>query len=244
MIRLLVTLLAGAVLGLVGEALLTGALPKAPASMRSAAASLGIPEKPAAAPVNYTLTGPLSGSIQAETNRKYDEALQAVITYQQSGGDAFVASERAGWLYYLKGAYAEAGRAYLEANRVHPAALNPILGLLNVAEATKDKSGIRRAAEAVLKVDPLNYRANMVLGGSSFADHDYRGAAFAYRRILTPYPDDVDARSGLAWAEYYTGDKQDPLFQFQTILAIYPDYPYAKQGYKLVSAVNGAAALK
>ena len=54
----------------------------------------------------------------------------------------------------------------------------------------------------------------------------------------------MDARSGLAWSEYYTGDKQDPLFQFQTILSIYPDYPYAKQGYKLVSAVNGVAAGK
>ena len=35
MIRLLVTLLTGAVLGLVGEALLTSVLPKAPASVRS-----------------------------------------------------------------------------------------------------------------------------------------------------------------------------------------------------------------
>jgi tetratricopeptide (TPR) repeat protein len=244
MIRLLVTLLIGAVLGLVGESVFTSVLPKAPASVRSAAASLGIQEKAPAPPVHYTLTGPLSGSIQAETNKKYEEAIQEVITYQQSGGDAFVASERAGWLYYLKGAYPEAERAYLNANRLHPAALNPILGLLNVAEAMKDKNAIRRAAEAVLKVDSLNYRANMVLGGSSFADHDYRGAAFAYRRVLTPYPDDVDARSGLAWAEYYSGDRQDPLLQFQTILAIYPDYPYAKQGYKLVSAINGAAAAK
>jgi len=244
MIRLLVTLLTGAVLGLVGEALLTNVLPKAPASVRSAAASLGIPEKPAAAPVNYTLTGPLSGSIQAETSKKYDEALQEVVTYQQSGGDAFVAAERMGWLYYLKGAYPEAEQAYLNANRLHFAALNPVLGLLNVAEAMKDKSRIRWAADAVLKLDPLNYRATMVVAGSSFASHDYRGAAFAYRRILTPYPDDVDARSGLAWAEYYSGDRQDPLFQFQTILNIYPDYPYAKQGYKLVSAINGALGAK
>jgi len=241
MMRFLLTLVAGAVLGLLGESLFTRVLPKAPASVRSAAASMGIQEKPAVAPVNYALTGPLSGSIQAETNKKYDEALHAVLTYEQSGGDPFVASERAGWLYYLKGSYPEAERAYMNANKLHAAALNPVLGLLNVAEAMKDKSKIRWAADAVLKVDPSNYRASMVVAGSDFANHDYRGAAFIYRRILVPYPDDVDARSGLAWAEYYTGDKQDPLFQFQTILAIYPDYPYAKQGYKLLSTVNGAA---
>jgi len=241
MTRFLVILLAGAVLGHIAEALFGRVLPKAPVAVRSAAATLGIAEKPAVAPpVNYALTGPLSGSLQAETNKKYDDALRAVAAYQQSGGDAFVASERAGWLYYLKGSYAEAEQAYMNANRLHSTALNPILGLLNVAEATKDKGKIRWAAEAVLKVDPLNYRASMVVAGSSFAAHDYRGAAFIYRRILTPYPDDVDARSGLAWSEFYMGDKQDPLYQFQTIIAIYPDYPFAKQGYKLVTAANGA----
>jgi len=242
--RLILTLLAGAVLGHIAEALFGHVLPKAPPSVRSAAATLGIAEKPAAAPGNYSFTGPLSNSLQAETSRKYDEALRAVATYQQSGGDAFVASERAGWLYYLKGSYTEAEQAYLNANRLHATALNPLLGLLNVAEATKDKNKIRWAAEGVLKADPMNYRANMAVAGSSFAAHDYRGAAFLYRKVLTPYPDDVDARSGLAWAEYYSGDKQDPLYQFQTIIAIYPDYPFAKQGYKLVSAVNGGGGLK
>ena len=77
-----------------------------------------------------------------------------MVAYQQSGGDAFVASERAGWLYYLKGAYPEAERAYLNANKLHAAALNPVLGLLNVAEAMKDKGRMRWAAEAVLKADP------------------------------------------------------------------------------------------
>lgn len=244
MTRLIVTLLAGAVLGHIAESMFTRVLPSAPASVRSAAATLGIQEKPAAGSANFALTGPLSASVQAETSKKYDEALREVLSYQQSGGDAFVAAERMGWLYYLKGAYPEAEQAYLNANRLHSAALNPILGLLNVAEAMKDKKRTRWAADAVLKVDPLNYRATMLVAGGSFADHDYRGAAFAYRRMLTPYPEDVDARSGLAWSEYYSGDKQDPLYQFQTIIAIYPDYPFAKQGYKLVSAINGALGVK
>jgi tetratricopeptide (TPR) repeat protein len=242
MMRLLATLFCGAIFGLVGESLVSRSLPKAPLPVRQAAASLGISEK-APAPVNYAVTGPLSSSLAAETSKKYDEALKVVATFQQNGGDPFVASERAGWLYYLKGAYPEAEQAYLNANRVHSTALNPMLGLLNVAEAMKDPKRIRWAADAVLKLDPMNYRASMLVGGAAFAAHDYHGAAFAYRRILTPYPDDVDARSGLAWAEYYSGDKQDPLFQFQTIISIYPDYPYAKQGYKLVSAVNGAGPL-
>ena len=69
MVRLFVTLLTGAALGLAGESFLTRALPMAPLSVRSAAASMGIQEKAVAAPVNYALTGPLSGSLQAETNK-------------------------------------------------------------------------------------------------------------------------------------------------------------------------------
>jgi len=58
--RLILTLLAGAVLGHIAEALFGQALPKAPPSVRSAAATLGIAEKPAATPGNYSFTGPLS----------------------------------------------------------------------------------------------------------------------------------------------------------------------------------------
>jgi cytochrome c-type biogenesis protein CcmH/NrfG len=143
----------------------------------------------------------------------------------------------------LKGAYPEAEQAYGNANRLHSAALNPVLGLLNVAEAMKDGARIQRAAEAVLRVDPSNYRANMALGGRGFALKDYRGAAFAYRRVLNIYPDDVDARSGVAWAAFYTGDSHEALAQFQTILNIYPDYPFAKQGFKLVAGANGGGVL-
>jgi len=105
----------------------------------------------------------------------------------------------------------------------------------------KDDNRIRRAAQAVLAIDPSNYRASMVLGAKSFASRDYRGAAFIYRKVVGIYPDDVDARSGLAWGEYYTGDSLDALSQFQMILKINPEYPYAKQGYNLVARLNGGA---
>ena len=239
MLRFLATLLAGAALVLAGQSLFPALLPHSPAVVRNATASVGIKEKPSATPGNYVLSGPLSGSIQAETNKKYDDALKEVSAYQKSGGDPFVASLRAGWLFYLKGAYPEAEQSYANANRLHPTAMNALLGLLTVAEAMKDGKRIQRAAEAMLKIEPSNYRANMAIGGSCYASRDYRGAAFAYRRILGFYPDDVDARSGLAWADYFSGDKPDALSQFQKILSIYPDYPHAREGYKLLTAGNG-----
>lgn len=245
MIRSLALLLIGFLGGVVYDKFLPQAVPATPAVIQNVAASLGLKEAPSAAPVAlvapaaYASTGPLSASIQAEKSKDYDEALKQVAAYQQAGGDPFVAAVRAGWLYYLKGAYPEAEQAYANAYRMHSAALNPVLGLLNVAEAMKDPARIQRAAEAVLRIDPANYRAGMLLAGRSYASHDYRGAAFVYRRVLTTYPDDTDARSGAAWADYYTGDTHEALSEFQLILNTYPDYPYAKQGFQLVAGVNG-----
>lgn len=240
MMRSLFTLLAGAVLALAAESFLPRFLRHTPPAVQTAAASLGIKEPPA--PANYAQTGPLAASIQAETRKNYDQALAELAAYQQARGDAFIASERAGWLYYLKGAYPQAEQAYTAASRVHSLAINPALGLLNVAQATKDGRKIQQAAEAVIRIEPSNYRANMALAGIFYATRDYRAAAFAYRRLLTSYPDDMDVRSGLAWAEIYTGDTRDALTQFESILSVYPDYPFAKQGLKAASVGNGPTA--
>ena len=203
----------------------------------AAAVSQAGTEKAPAVVVSYW-----SASIQAETNKDYDEALKQVLAFQRAGGDSFMSSLRSGWLCYLKAAYPEAEQNYANASKLQPTAINPVLGLLTVAQATKDGKKIERAAEAVLKVEPSNYRANMALGGGFLAARDYRRAAFAYRRVLTVYPDDVDARSGAAWALYYAGDKHEALYHFRAILSMYPDYPYAQQGYDLSGGKPAGAA--
>jgi tetratricopeptide (TPR) repeat protein len=239
MMRFLATLALGWALGIASVRLLPATLPATPVAVQKAAAAVGLPPVPASAAPSGAVTGPLAASILAETKKDYDAALREVAAYQRAGGDAFIAAEWAGWLYYLKGAYPEAEQSYATANRIHPGALNPVLGLLSVAQARKDEARILRVAQAVVAVDAANYRANMLLAAKAFASRDYRGAAFLYRKMVNLYPDDVDARSGLACGEYYTGDTHDALAQFQLILQTYPDYPFAKQGYQLAGRVNG-----
>jgi tetratricopeptide (TPR) repeat protein len=233
MIRALTVLIFGWILGVVTDRLFPTALPRTPAVVQNAATSIGL--KPATPAVGVVPTGPLGASIKAEAAKNYDGALAELATFGQAGGDAFLYEERAGWLYYLKGSYPQAEQSYAEASRMHPGALNPLLGLLNVAQATKDQAKIHRTAEAILRIDPNNYRASMALAGRDLADHNYGGAAFLYRRILAVYPDDIDAGSGLAWSEFYTGDSRSAVGQFQAILSLYPDYPFARQGLDLAS---------
>ena len=179
-----------------------------------------------------------AASVQAETNKDYDEALKQVSSYQQAGGDSFMVSMRTAWLYYLKANYAQAEQFYISASSLKPSALNPVLGLLTVAQATQDKKKVELAGEGVLRLDPTNYRANMALGGVYLADHDYLRALSAYRRVLVSYPDDNDARSGGAWAAYYLGQKSEARDGFWTILTMVPTYPYAQRGFQLASGMN------
>ena len=174
-----------------------------------------------------------SASLKAETNSDYDEALKQLAGFQKEGGDPFMTAMRSGWLCNLKGNYPQAEQAYNAASKVQPTAINPLLGLLTVAQAMQDPKRIEHAAEALFRIDPNNYRAQMALATTSFSAKNHHKALSIYRRVLSIYPDDLDARSGAAWSSYYLGDKQDALAGFRLILSINPDYAYAQQGYDL-----------
>ena len=182
-----------------------------------------------------------TASLKAETDRNYDDALDQVSAYQQQGGDKFMAAMRTGWLCYLKKDYAESTAFYTRASQMQPNAINPLLGLLNVAQAQKDATKIQTAAGAILRIEPSNYRARMAMAGASYASKDYRGALSSYMRVLVYYPDDTDAMSGAAWSSYYLGDPERAFQGFSKILSINPDYPYAQQGYSLTSGKRNAA---
>lgn len=174
-------------------------------------------------------------SLQAETDRKYDDALVQVETFQKQGGDAFLAALRSGWLCYLKKDYPQATGYYTRACQLQPSAINPLLGLLNVAQAEKDTGREQSVASALLRIDPGNYRAQMSLGGLGYANKDYRTALSYYTRVLVIYPDDTDAMSGAAWAYVYLADPERAFQVFSKIVSINPDYPFAQQGYTLTA---------
>jgi len=186
---------------------------------------------PAANPAQYW-----SASVEAEANKKYDEALAAAQSFKQAGGDALLAWERLGWLSYRNGDYAPADKYYSEASRLFPTAINPLLGLLNSAQAQKDAKKIESTALALLRAEPTNYRAQMALAGLHLTTREYLRAVSEYGRVLVNYPDDLDATSGLAWALYYSGNKHQASPLFHRLLSVNPDYAYAQRGYELSTA--------
>lgn len=172
-------------------------------------------------------------SLSAESSRDYDTALKQVTAYQAAGGNAFLSNIRTAWLYYLKQDYQNAAKYYLAAERLQPSSINPLLGLLRVSEAEGDGPGIEKAAETVLHVDPLNYRAQMASAYQQYTAKNYAMALASYRRVLTYYPDDMTALSGEAWSLYYLGQTDKATADFQTLLGINADDAWSQKGLAL-----------
>ncbi len=191
-----------------------------------------------AAPDPVALGKIFETSTKAEKSKDYAAAISSMKSYQQRGGDPFIATLRSGWLHYQAGQYADAAQAYHQAASLKPSSLNALLGSLNAAQAMLDIRNTARAADAVLRVDPINYRALMALGGLRYAQKEYDKAAVDFSRVLVNYPDDPDALSGAAWSAFRAGDPATANTRFSLLLGINPDYPQAQEGYGL-SARSG-----
>lgn len=193
-----------------------------------------VPHAATSAPVAPDRLGEFwSASVKAEENKNYDESIAAMKAFRESGGDAFLAMLRLGWLQYQAGRYLDAYKAYEKAGSLAPLSLNARLGSLNAAQSLLDVRATVVAAEGVLKIEPTNYRALMALAGIYYAQKDFRKAASGYARVLVNYPDDPDARSGAAWSSLQVGDKRGAESAFRLLLSMYPSYPQAREGYQL-----------
>ena len=169
-------------------------------------------------------------SLSAEKSGETDSALAKAAAYVRNGGDSYLATMRAAWLAYGQKKYAEAGRHYYNAAKLQGMALSPRLGLLSVAQEQNDIAAAARAGDLVLQLEPTNYRALMAVAWGAYQAKDYQKAIGRYRCVVALYPEDTDAISGAAWAEFYSGQKGEARLLFRRLVSINPDYQYARQG--------------
>lgn len=173
-------------------------------------------------------------SLSKESGGDTDGALALASDYARSGGDGYLATVRAAWLSLKAKRLDDAARHYGNAARMQQGAMSPRLGMLNVAQEKGDLAGIVRAGEAVLALEPTNYKALMAVAYASFQAKDYSRAGSAYRRVMALYPEDVDALSGAGWSAFYKGQKVEARTCFRRLVSMQPDYPYARQGIDAV----------
>lgn len=174
-------------------------------------------------------------SVTAENNGDSALAMEKLTAYARSGGDSYLSNLRAGWLNYSERKYDDAGRFYAAASKLQTNALNPRLGLLNVAQAKGDVAAATAAADAVLKIEPTNYRALMAYAWGCFQAKDYRRAGPTYLRVLSMYPEDQDAISGAAWCSLYIGQKREAIDGFRRLMSLNPEYSNLRLGLEMAT---------
>ena len=171
-------------------------------------------------------------SVTAETSGDKAAALTKMQEYAKAGGDPYLTNLRSAWLSYSSTKYDEAERFYKAAAALQRTAVSPLLGLLNIAQAKNDTAGAAKAAEAVLRVEPTNYRALMALAWGAFQAKEYRRSESAYQKVLVLYPEDQDAISGAAWCAFYNGQKREAANGFLRLQSLNPGAKYLQEGLK------------
>ena len=204
--------------------------------------------------IDFALNGPPRTDVQklwlasyaAEQAKDYDGAIEALEKVIQTTGNAknTFTQSRLGWLHLSNHQYDKAEAAYKTAAALAPQSITPRLGLMSCYLAADRADDAINAAREVMKLDPLNYRANKMVGDLLYAKREYARAGAYYQRLTTAHADDLAAATSLGWCYVKLDHKPLALQIFKDILAVQPDNVLAGEGYVAASDHADAADAK
>lgn len=176
-------------------------------------------------------------SLTAETDGDYMYALEVHQTILPKLRTSYVASLRAGWLYYMNKDYGNALKSYERAAGQSSGALAPLYGAMNCHLAEQRTDKVVKVAKSILVIDELNYTATKQLAAVYYEEGSFSLAAAYYRKLNRLYPEDLAVTSGLAWSYLEQGESRKALPLFKEILMVSPDYAYAQRGLEICNRI-------
>lgn len=191
---------------------------------------LALPPRPAAAEGAADIPDLFASSFANETAGDIDRALNDVLRVVRIQPDHYVATLRAGWLYYLKGRYGDSVELYQKAVKLAQTATEPKLGLMLPLMAAGRWGEAEKVGELVLARAPRNYLAASRMAYIAFAQGRWKIAEQRYQEVLDDYPGDIEMMLGLAWTWAKQGRAADAKGLFQKVLTIRKDNVNARTG--------------
>ena len=159
-------------------------------------------------------------SFQAETDGNYPKALNSVLQIIRSDTKNYIATLRAGWLFYMNRQYKSSVNYYKKANRLKPKAIEPLLGMSLPLMALKEWGSAEMITKRVIKKDPWNYPAASRLALIYYYEGKYGDAKNSYQKLLQLYPGNIEMQLGLAWTYVKMGQKNNASTLFNRILTV------------------------
>lgn len=173
-------------------------------------------------------------SVQYEKNKNYQQALSVLEKiYSDNAKDYFV-NLRMGWLYYNLQNYDKSEKYYRLAAEINSKSVEAMIGLTYPLAAKEQWKEVESLYQKILKIDGMNYTANLRLGQMYLYRADYTGAKKYLERIYYVYQSDYELNLYFGWVMYYLGDKNNAREMFLRVLMQNSKDTSANEGYNLV----------
>ena len=180
-------------------------------------------------------TDAFHASLKQETAQEYAKSIQTLDAIYNDNKDDYLLNLRLGWLHYLAKSYNESKKFYgnavaLSGNKSIEAMLARTLPLA----ALNDWDGVVSTYNAILKLDPMNYTANLRLGQIYLNRAAYGEAKNYLQKAHVNFPGSYEPNLSLGWTYYYLGDKKNAEILLTNALMLSPGDTLALEGLKLV----------
>ncbi|GMU87189.1 MAG: hypothetical protein AMXMBFR48_24300 [Ignavibacteriales bacterium] len=173
-------------------------------------------------------------SVQYEQNKNYKQALSSIEKiYSDNAKDYFV-NLRMGWLHYNLLNYDKSEKYYRLAAEINSKSVEAMIGLTYPLAAKEQWKEVEALYQKILKIDGMNYTANLRLGQMYLYRADYTGAKKYLERIYYVYQSDYELNLYFGWVMYYLGDKNNAREMFTRVLMQNSKDASANEGYNLV----------
>ena len=174
-------------------------------------------------------------SLKFESSQNYQKSIQSLQAIYSEHKDDVLVNLRLGWLNYLTGNYEESKRFYstsfaLSGNKSIDALLGQTLSL----SAMNNWDAVAATYSTILKLDPMNYTANLRLGQIMLNRGLYADAKTYLEKAYSHYPASYEPNLSLGWTYYYLGDRKKATSRLTDALMLSPGDTLATKGLNLL----------
>ncbi|MCU0661032.1 MAG: tetratricopeptide repeat protein [Myxococcota bacterium] len=159
-------------------------------------------------------------SFTYEAKGNIDHALNDVLQILRIDPKSYIANYRAGWLYFLKGRYADSLAFYKKSAQFSPKAIEAKVAMMQPLMAQSRWGEAEGVGKEVLSKAPGNYLACSRLAFVYFSQGKYAEAEKQYKATLEAFPSEIDMMLGLGWTYVKLGRKAEARKMFEGVLTI------------------------
>jgi tetratricopeptide (TPR) repeat protein len=169
-------------------------------------------------------------SYDHEAAGRFADALRDLGELPAPERDSYFGRLRHGWLLYRAGRHADAVAAYRQAIALEKGSVEARVGGLLPLIALRRWPEVEEGARAAIELDPANYLAGLRLAFAVYNRGRYAEAETLYRGVLSRYPGDAEARSGLGWSLLKQGKRPEARQAFLAASRAAPRSPTVVDG--------------